>query len=359
MPVVAKYDLRLPILVIFLLTAGLVTVSSVAMSPNLIDQGIFQKQLLGVAVAAVPIALLLWAGRERVYRFAPPLYVLSLVLLAATFVIGKEVNGQRNWLVLGPLQFQPLELAKLSLIVLLPLVMRGGYKGVHSYVLPLALFLPVLGLVVKEDFGGAMVLAGMLACMLIAWRIPLWHVLLVVLAIGVTFPTIVFPNLKPYQQSRLTIFVDPYKDPKGTGYHQIQSTIAIGSGGMMGKGYGNGTQTHNGFVYSQHSDFVFASWAEEQGFVGAIAMLVAFGALFWRLAGMTSEVTRPEDQLLIAGVLGQLGVQTIENIGASLSMLPLTGITLPLVSYGLSSLVSVLTTLGLVYVIYRDRFQEI
>ncbi|AFZ66132.1 FtsW/RodA/SpoVE family cell cycle protein [Deinococcus peraridilitoris] len=356
---VAKYDLGLPVLVLLLLGAGLVTVSSVAMSPNLVDQGIFQKQLLGVALAVVPLALLLWAGRDRIYGAAPYLYVLAVVLLLATFVIGKEVNGQRNWLVLGPLQFQPLELAKLSLIVLLPLVMRGGYQGVRSYFWPLLLFLPVLGLVVKEDFGGGMVLAGMLACMLIVWRIPLWHVLLVVLVIGVAFPTVVYPRLKPYQQSRLTIFVNPYEDPKGAGYHQIQSTIAIGSGGMQGKGYGNGTQTHNGFVYSQHSDFVFASWAEEQGFVGAVALLGIFGALFWRLAGMSSDLTRPQDQLLFAGILGQLGVQTVENIGASLSMLPLTGITLPLVSYGLSSLVSVLVTLGLAYVIYRDRLEQI
>ena len=355
----AKYDLSLPLLVALLLGAGLVTISSVATSPNLVSQGIFTKQLLGLLIAAVPLALMLWAGRDRVYAFAPYLYALSLLLLAATFVIGKDVNGQRNWLALGPLQFQPLELAKLSLIMLLPVVMRGGYKGLRSYILPLALFVPVLALVIKEDFGGGMVLAGMLGCMLIAWRIPWWHVLAALLIVGVAFPTVVYPRLKPYQQSRLTIFADPYQDPRGAGYHQIQSMIAIGSGGMQGKGYGKGTQTHNGFVYSQHSDFVFASWAEEQGLVGALALLAVYAALFWRLAGMAGEVTREQDKLLLAGVLGQLGVQVTENVGASLSMLPLTGITLPLVSYGLSSLVSVLTTLGLAYVIYRDRFQEI
>ncbi|WP_027480586.1 FtsW/RodA/SpoVE family cell cycle protein [Deinococcus pimensis] len=355
----AKYDLGLPLLVLLLLGAGLVTVSSVAMSPNLVSQGIFQKQLLGLAIAVVPIGLMWWAGRDRIFAFAPFLYGLSLLLLAATFVIGKEVNGQRNWIVLGPLQFQPLEIAKLSLIVLLPLVMRRGYRGLRSYLLPLTLFLPVLGLVIKEDFGGGMVLAGLFGCILIAWRAPWWHLVLVALAIGVAFPTVVYPKLKPYQQKRLTIFVNPAQDPRGAGYHQLQSQIAIGSGGMMGKGYGKGTQTHNGFVYSQHSDFVFASWSEEQGFVGAVALLAVYGALFWRLAAMGTDVTRPQDQLLFAGVLGQIGVQTIENVGAALSMLPLTGITLPLVSYGLSSLVSVLATLGLAYVVYRDRLQEI
>lgn len=355
----AKYDLSLPLLVLLLLGAGLITISSVAMSPNLADQGIFQKQLVGLAISAVPIALILWAGRDRIYAAAPYLYVVSLLLLVATFVIGKEVNGQRNWIVLGPVQFQPLEFAKLSLIMLLPLVMRGGYKGLRSYVLPLLIFLPVLGLVVKEDFGGGMVLTGMLACMLFAWRAPIWHLVAALALVGVLFPTVVYPKLKPYQQARLTIFIDPQKDPRGAGYHQNQSMIAIGSGGMMGKGYGNGTQTHNGFVYSQHSDFVVASWAEEQGFVGMVGLLVVYSALFWRLAGMASEAPRFQDQLLFAGILGQLGVQTIENIGAALSMLPLTGITLPLVSYGLSSLVSVLSTLAIAYTIYRDRFNEI
>ncbi len=355
----AKYDLSLPVLILLLLGAGLVTISSVATSPNLVSEGLFAKQLLGLLIAAVPLALMWWAGRDRIYAFAPSLYLLALLLLAATFVIGKDVNGQRNWLVLGPVQFQPLELAKLSLIALLPVVMRGGYQGLRSYLLPLALFVPVLALVIKEDFGGGMVLTGMLGCMLVAWRIPLWHILAALLVVGVAFPTAIYPRLKPYQQSRLTIFTDPYQDPRGAGYHQIQSMIAIGSGGMQGKGYGKGTQTHNGFVYSQHSDFVFASWSEEQGFVGAVALLSVYAALFWRLAGMSGEVTREQDKLLFAGVLGQLGVQVTENIGASLSMLPLTGITLPLVSYGLSSLVSVLTTLGLAYVVYRDRLREI
>lgn len=355
----SRYDFALPILVALLVLAGFVAVSSAAMSPDPLMAGIFQKQMLGVAIAAVPIGLMVWAGRDRLFALAPWLYAASILLLAATFVIGREVNGSRNWLVLGPLQFQPLEVAKLATILLLALVMRHPYRGLRSYAVPLAIFLPVLGLVIKEDFGGAMVLSGIFAAMLLAWRVPVWHLLAVIVAVGVAFPTVVYPHLQPYQQKRLTIFVDPYVEPRGAGYQQIQSTIAIGSGGMMGKGYGQGTQTHGGFVFSQHSDFVFATWSEEQGFVGSLALLAAFAALFWRLAGMAADAPKLQDQLVFAGVLGQLGVQTLENIGAALSMLPLTGITLPLVSYGLSSLVSVLTTLGMVWVVYRDRLTEI
>ena len=352
----AKYDLSLPVLVLLLLGAGLITISSVAISPDLASQNIFQKQLLGVGLALVPIALLWWLGRDRIYLLAPVVYGVALLLQASTFVIGKDVNGQQNWIVLGPVQFQPLELLKLSLILFLPVVMRGGYKGLRSYLLPLAVFLPALALVVKEDFGGALVLLVMFAAILLAWKVPWWHLVLALVLVGAAFPTVIYPRLKPYQQARLTIFVNPQRDPRGQGYQIIQSTIAIGSGGMQGKGYGKGTQSHNGFVPEAHNDFVLAPWAEEQGFVGCVALLTVFGALFWRLANMGSECTRLQDQLLFAGVLGQIGFQAIENMGAALSMLPLTGITLPLVSYGLSSLVMVLTTLGAAYVVYRDRF---
>ena len=352
-----RYDLRFPVIVAALLVVGLMTVSTAALAPR-VSPGIFSKQLLGVGLSLLPIALLWWAGRDRSYRAAPWLYGFAILLQLSTFVIGKDINGQKNWLVLGPVQFQPLELLKLSLILMLPTVMQGGYKGLKSYLWPLALFLPALGLVITQDFGGAMVLLAMFVAMLLVFKMPIWHLLLVVLALGVAFPKVIFPHLKPYQQARLTIFVDPYKDARGQGYQVIQSTIAIGSGGMMGKGYKQGTQSHNGFVPEAHTDFAAATWLEEQGFVGGVIVLLLYGGLIWGLAGMASGSPRLQDQILFAGILGQLGFQAIENIGAALSMLPLTGITLPLISYGLSSLVMTLTTLGLAYVVYRDRFEK-
>ncbi|WP_245901008.1 FtsW/RodA/SpoVE family cell cycle protein [Deinococcus yavapaiensis] len=355
----SKLDFSLPMLVALLLCAGLLTISSISSAPALDHQNLFQKQLLGVALSLVPIGLMWWAGRDRIFAFAPFLYFFALLLQASTFVIGKDVNGQTNWIDIGFLQFQPLEILKFATILFLASVMRGGYQGFASYLAPLALFLPGVGLVVTEDFGGALVLSVIFLAILFAWRAPIWHLALALVAVAVVFPTVVYPHLKPYQQARLTIFLDPYKDPRGQGYQVIQSTIAVGSGGFEGKGYKQGTQSHNGFVPEPHNDFVFASFAEEQGFVGSVALLVVFALLLWRLAGMATDAPRLQDQLVFAGVLGQIGFQVIENIGAALSMLPLTGITLPLVSYGLSSLVSVLSTLGMAWVIYRDRFQEI
>ncbi|ASN80035.1 MULTISPECIES: FtsW/RodA/SpoVE family cell cycle protein [Deinococcus] len=350
-----KYDVRFPTVVLALLVIGLMTVSTAALSPRA-PSGIFVKQIAGVFLAAVPIGVMWWAGRDRIYKFAPYLYGLALLMQASTFVIGKEVNGQRNWISLGPLQFQPLEILKFTLILMLALTLRAGYRGLPTYARALAVFLPAVGLVVLQDFGGAMVLSVMFGLMLLAARIPWWHAALAVLAVAVAVPTVMYPHLEPYQQKRLTIFLDPYQDPRGAGYQVIQSTIAVGSGGVQGKGYQQGTQSHNGFLPEAQTDFAFSTWAEEQGLVGGAAVLALYGFLLWGLAGMAAESPRLQDQILFAGVLAQIGFQVLENIGAALSVLPLTGITLPLISYGLSSLVSTLSTLGLAYVVYRDRY---
>ncbi|GGM11084.1 FtsW/RodA/SpoVE family cell cycle protein [Deinococcus aerophilus] len=351
-----KYDLRFPLIVAALLAVGLLTVSTAALSPRASD-GILTKQLIGVALAAVPLALLWWAGRDRIYAFAPWLFGFALLLQASTFVIGRDVNGQQNWIVIGPVQFQPLELLKLALILMLALTLRAGYTGLRTYLMALAVFLPALGLVVVQDFGGALVLAAIFGVMLLAARIPWWHALLALLLVGAAVPTVLYPHLEPYQQKRLTIFLDPYQDPRGAGYQVIQSTIAVGSGGIQGKGYKQGSQSHNGFLPEAHTDFAFSTWAEEQGLIGGLAVLLLYGALFWGLASMAGDSPRLQDQVLFAGVLGQLGFQVLENIGAALGVLPLTGITLPLISYGLSSLLSTLATLGVAYVVYRDRFE--
>ncbi len=345
-------DFSLPTITALLLVIGLVAVSSAA-SP--FD---FHKQVLGVLAGGA-----LWygtwkLGKERIYRLAPWLYGLSILLLGATLAVGRVVNGSRSWLAVGPLQFQPIEIAKLGLILLLAAVMRGGYRGLKSYLLPLAVFLPVLALVIKNDFGGGTVMVALFLAMLFVWRMPWWHLALVIAIGAVAFPLAVFPHLAPYQKARLTIFMDPLKHPLTTGYQTLQSMIAIGSGGVSGKGYAKGTQVHDGFVYSQFSDFIFASWSEEQGFIGATLLLLLFGALFWRMISMANQCPQLRDQLVITGILSQLAAQVIENVSASMSLLPLTGITLPLISYGLSSLLSILLALAVAYVVYHHRVEE-
>ena len=344
-----RLEFPLIIFICLLLVCGLVALSSAATPTD------FQKQLMGVALALIPMTVVWRLGRKRLHNVAPWLYALALLLLLMTALFGREVNGNRNWLSLGPLQLQPVEIAKLGLVLMLAWTMKTGYQGLRSYIVPFSVFGTVFGLVVTHDFGDAMVLAVIFLSTLLTFKVPAFHLALVLLSLAVLFPTVVLPHLKPYQQARLTSFIDPTKDARGSGYQVAQAMIAEGSGGFEGKGYRKGTQIHKGFVYSQQSDFIFAAWAEEQGFVGCIGLMALFTGLLWRMASITSGLPGLQDQLVVTGVMAWIGAQVVENIGASISMLPLTGITLPLISYGLTSLIMILTALACVIVIQRDR----
>jgi rod shape determining protein RodA len=337
-----------------ILGIGLLTISSVATADNL------QKQIFGVGLMFAPLIALWFLGRRGIYQLTFPLYAISLVLLAAVSVVGVEINGNRNWFALPGFQFQPLEFGKIALILMLARYMRDPIRGIRDYV-PVALIsLPMIVLVFvgTGDLGGALVLLAIIAGMLMVRGMPIRHVLVVAAVLAVTIPTVVVPRLKPYQVDRLTIFVNPDKDPRGKGYQYIQSRIAIGSGGLSGKGYKQGTQSQGGFVPAAPTDFIFAPWAEEQGFIGGVLLLVCYAALFWRVTALGGECQDSNDRLVIGGVLALLGFQVLENIGAAVGVAPLTGLTLPLVSYGPSSLLATATALGVVYVIHRDRYNE-
>jgi rod shape determining protein RodA len=346
-------EVAMPFLAAVILGIGLLAISSVAREP-----GLLSKQLVGAGVSAGGLLALSWIGRRRLYSLAIPLYALSIFLLALTLVVGTEVNGNRNWLGRGFFQFQPLEFAKLALILVLARFMREPIRGLRDYV-PIALLsLPVIGLVVKEDFGGTLVLLAIVLGMMVVRGLPWKHLVIGLALVAVAVPTLVYPNLQPYQQKRLGIFLNPAADPRGAGYQVIQAMIAIGSGGLTGKGYKEGSQSQYGFVPEEHTDMILATWAEEQGFVGAAFLLFLFAALFWRLTVMGGECPSETDRLVIAGVMSMLGFQVLENIGAAIGMAPVTGLTLPLVSYGVSSLIAVVASLGVVFVVHRDRYRE-
>ncbi|WP_018111277.1 rod shape-determining protein RodA [Thermus igniterrae] len=348
------YDWGLVLLVLALSVLGLFNLRSAAPDPGLVS-----RQLL-----AFGLGLLLAVGvqafsRRTLFAWAYPLYALSLLLLLAVLAFGREINGAKAWFVLGPLQFQPLELAKLGLVMALARLLEPRpVRRVWDYLLPGLLTLPVAGLLLLQpDLGGTLVVLFGAFAVLFVRGLPAKHLLVGALALVLLVPTVVWPNLKPYQRERVLIVLDPYRDPLGQGFQVIQSTIAIGSGGLLGKGYGQGTQTQLGFVPFRHTDFVFAVWAEEWGFVGSLALLGLYALLLARLFGLALECPRLADRLFIAGVGGMLGFQVLVNLGVALGVMPVTGLTLPLFSYGGSSLMATLLSLGLVLLVHRDRAQ--
>ena len=350
-----RSDPSLPVLVLLLMGAGLLTLSSAAPGGEFVRQLVF----LGVGLAAA-IAIV-WVGKRRILRFVPHLYGAALALLVLVQLVGTRVNGAKSWLYLGPLPgFQPSELAKIALILALATVLHERpIRGPRGYLRPLALLLPPFALVFLEpDLGSALVLVAIGGGMLLVRGLPWRHLAAFALAFAVLFPSTVWPNLEPHQRTRLVSFLNPAADPQGSGYQVIQSTIAIGSGGLTGKGWGQGTQSQLGFIPYRHTDFIFPVLAEEGGFLAAITLLVLYGLLFWRLVAMAGECLYERDQLIVIGVLTLLGFQVLVNVGVTLGLAPVTGITLPLVSYGGTSLVSTLAALALVFVVHRDRYAD-
>lgn len=351
----ARVDLSLPFFTALILVVGLVTLNSAAPSDEFVRQMVF----LGGGI--VLVGLLLWAGKNRILRFAPHLYLASLGLLLLTRFIGTEVNGAKSWLYLGPLPgFQPSELSKLALIMVLASALHERpIRRLVDY-LRLGLFaLPLVGLVLMEpDLGSSLVLIAITGGMVLVRGLPWRHLVLVAVLTGIAVPTVVLPNLKPHQVERLASFMDPAADPQGSGYQVNQSTIAIGSGGLFGKGYKAGTQSQLGFIPYRHTDFIYPVLAEEGGFVASVLLLMLYGALFWRLLAMAAECPYERDQLLIIGVVALISFQVLVNVGVTIGVAPVTGITLPLVSYGGTSLVSTLMALTLAFVVHRDRYAD-
>ncbi len=350
-----RSDPSLPVLVLLLVGAGLLALSSAA------PGGEFVRQLVFLGVGLASAIAIVWVGKRRILRFVPHLYGASLALLVLVQLVGTRVNGAKSWLYLGPLPgFQPSELAKIALILALATVLHERpIRGPRGYLRPLALLLPPFALVFLEpDLGSALVLVAIGGGMLLVRGLPWRHLAAFALVFAVLFPSTVWPNLEAHQRTRLVSFLNPAADPQGSGYQVIQSTIAIGSGGLTGKGWGQGTQSQLGFIPYRHTDFIFPVLAEEGGFLASVTLLILYGLLFWRLVAMAGECLYERDQLIVIGVLALIGFQVLVNVGVTLGLAPVTGITLPLVSYGGTSLVSTLVALALVFVVHRDRYAD-
>lgn len=353
---VFAYDWALIGLVLLISVIGLITLYSAAPT-----QGAWFQQLLAFPVALTLALLVQFFSRRQLASWVFPLYAVSVFLLVLVLLVGREVNGARAWFDLGPVSFQPSEIAKIGLILILAKVVAARpLERPLDYVLPALLAAPILGLVfLQPDLGGVLVLLAGFLGILFVRGMPRQHIVIGLVAVAVLMPTVVWPNLNQYQRDRVEVLFDLSQDPRGMGFQQIQSTIAIGSGGLTGKGFNAGTQTQLGFVPERQTDFIFAVLAEEWGFVGAATLLVLYALLFFRLGRMITECVRMEDRLIIAGLLSMLAFQVAVNVSVTLGLAPVIGLTLPLVSKGGSSLLMVYLGLGLALLLHRDRHREV
>jgi len=313
------------------------------------DVGLFQRQavywLLGVGVflglCYVPlrhVALVCW-----------PLYTVALLALLLVPVFGEVQMGARRWLNLGLFNMQPSEMMKWALILLLAFIFatRESSRGRTLMLALLASLFPAGLIVVQPDLGTALVLLTAALVLIAVAGLPWRWLLYSLIAVLVSLP-LLWRSMYDYQKQRVLGFLDPQSDPLGAGYHVIQSTIAIGSGGIFGKGYLQGTQARLHFLPEQHTDFIFAVMAEEGGLLVAALLLALYGVMLARMLIIAAKAHSRFAGLLTLGVCTMFMIYLGVNIGMVSGMLPVVGVPLPFVSYGGSALVTMMAAMGLV-----------
>lgn len=269
--------------------------------------------------------------------------ISSLILLILPFLFGAVTRGAVRWIQIGSLTLQPSEIIKPFLIVIFAFLVSKKPDFLKYLAF---LFLPAFLVFKQPDLGSALVVTAVWFGILFASDFPLYLPLSLLLG-GLGLSPLVYKFLKPYQQQRIISFLNPYTDPKKSGYHIIQSTIAVGSGGLWGRGLGHGTQSQLQFLPERHTDFIFALIAEELGLIGSVILLITIFFLLKHLLSIARYAPDKFSQLIIVGVFTMLFFQSAINIAMNLGLLPITGITLPLVSAGGSSVLATMISLGI------------
>ncbi len=353
-------------LYIILIVLGLAVFSYLGIAGAVPGQDYPQKQLFWYGIGFVVMVAILWVDYSYARLIAPGLYILGLLLLAGLKVFGYESKGALSWYKLpGGIQFQPAELMKIFLILMLAWYFsmreeRGkGLERFSDLLVPFLILAVPLALILQQpDLGTALVLLSITGFMLIAAKIRWQHVLILLFVFVVVIVALVglyhwdrelfFDVIKPHQWNRLISFVNPDAVPADLRYQMEQSLIAVGSGQLLGKGLFQGTQGKYQWVPEVHSDFVFTVIAEEHGFIGASLLLLLFFLLLYRLFQIAAEAKDTFGVYVIMGVVGMWIFHILENIGMTIQLMPITGIPLPFISYGGSSLLSNFIALGLV-----------
>ncbi|PJE57771.1 MAG: rod shape-determining protein RodA [Candidatus Portnoybacteria bacterium CG10_big_fil_rev_8_21_14_0_10_38_18] len=347
-----KLDWGVVASVIILCGIGLLSIYSTVYTPNSIY---FYKQLIFV-ISGFFLMLVFAFLDYRIFRSHPffllILYVVSVLLLAAVLLFGKQVRGATSWFGLGPLNFEPVEFAKLIFILILAeyfsLRHIELYRIRHIIVSGIYMLIPVALVFFQPDLGSAMVLVFLWLGVMIIAGIKLRQLLILFLIGAIIFVIAWFAVLKTYQKERIISFINPYFDPLGSGYHRIQSVIAIGAGQVWGRGLGHGSQSQLNFLPDRYTDFIFASVAEEMGFVGMFMIIGFYFLLFFRIIKIALSATNNFARLFCVGAAIVFLFHVAVNVGMNLGILPIAGISLSFVSYGGSNLLISFITIGIV-----------
>ena len=318
------------------------------------------KQSAWLVIGLVLLVLVANADYRRMLYFAYFAYGLNLLALVFLLMFGGERYGARRWITMGPLSVQPSELVKITMILALAAFLgerREKIGTLRNYIGAVILISPAFLLIfLQPDLGTAIVLIPIFfAMMFICGERPKY--ILFSMAAGVLSLPVLWGLLKDYQKSRLMVFLDPSQDPLGAGYTIIQSKIAIGSGGILGKGWLNGTQSYLRFLPERHTDFIFSVIGEEWGFVGALLLVGLYTLLVVRGLKITSNAPDIYGRAVAAGIVTLIAFQVFVNISMTIGSMPVVGLPLPAISYGGSSTIATLIGVGFLLSISRRAYR--
>ena len=396
-----KFDFGLFLPALILFGFGLLAIYSSTVN-NSFAQENFQRQVIWGIIAFV-IFFITYSLPTNIFKsLAVPAYLVSLLLLIAVLVMGKQISGSKSWLMVGAMGFQPSEIAKIATIMAIAAYLSRNNSNIDSFkdiLVTLAIgFTPVLLILMEPDMGTSIVFIGVILIMffwkgissfslfvvlspafiavaaifgLIYFIVALFLVIVLlvtfkrnlffsasIFAIGLSsgfFADYVYRALSPHQQRRIQSFLDPNADPLGSGYNTIQAKVAIGSGGLTGKGFLAGNQTQLQFIPEQWTDFAYCVIGEEFGFIGSIIVLGIFFILFMRILKLSYNTKDEFLGLVSIGILSVYLIHFIINLGMVVGILPVIGIPLPFISYGGSSLLVNMFMLGILANLYRTR----
>ena len=299
-----------------------------------------QRQGISIIVDIALAAFLMNFDYKILQRYGNHFYVFNLILLILVMLVGQTALGAQRWIALGPISIQPSEFSKLIMIIALAAMIekRGKIQSL-SDVAPVAgyVLVPFLLVLKQPDLGTSLVFLAIFFGMVFVAGIRL-RILAGIFGLGLAALPVLWHFLKDYQKMRIMVFMDPNVDPLGAGYHIIQSKIAIGSGLLFGKGLFGGTQSQLNFLPENHTDFIFSVVGEELGFVGCAVLLLLYLIVLWRGIRIAQDASDTFGRLLAVGITSMIAFHVLVNVGMTMGIMPVTGIPLPLMSYGVSSL---------------------
>lgn len=374
------FDWKLLTIALLISIIGIISIYSATHYTGKIDKGwsadvfsmrsnIWLKQVTWLLLGLILAVFVANLNYHRFWDFAWVLYLASLILLGLVLLVGSEKSGAKRWLDLGYISLQPVELVKVSLIIILARYftkqisyhfsdsMRHSKVFVFSKLVLFPLFLvlcPFILIILQPDLGSSIVLLPIFLVILFCTQIPK-RFIIALLGLGLGLVPLFWNVLKDYQRQRFFVFLNPDLDPLGAGYTITQSKIAIGSGRLLGKGWLAGSQNQLNFLPERHTDFIFSIIAEEWGFLGSMLLFVLYFILLWRIIKIASKTNDVFGRLICVGVAAFLSFQILINIAMTCGMMPVVGLPLPFITYGGSSLLLSFFCIGIVLNISKQR----